>query len=213
MTLGNPHKPHCTCRSKPKKEKKRHLSTAKYVVPQSTFLSQTWIVSGPFFRLPSKLAPSGCQVRATCVWIWSLNFFRQRCSLSLIIRWWYSQGRLSNRSLISGGQMQIITQCLLSLPRYSALWVHTLFPSHSALWGRRECELSCNLHLAPKNNTALNYYYLDALGCSLKSNSAYIQYIRFTYLKSDHFSIGTISCEISLSAVSHFLVVVGWHSS
>ena len=67
----------------------------------------------------------------------------------------YNQGRLSNRSLISGGQMQIITQCLLSLPRYSALWVHTLFPSHSALWGRRECELSCNLHLAPKNNTAL----------------------------------------------------------
>ena len=33
----------------------------------------------------------------------------------------YSQGRLSNRSLISGGQMQIITQCLLSLPPYSAL--------------------------------------------------------------------------------------------
>ena len=63
--------------------------------------------------------------------------------------------------------MQIITQCLLSLPPYSALWVHTLFPSHSALWGRRECELSCNLHLAPKNNTALDYYYLDALGCKL----------------------------------------------
>ena len=33
----------------------------------------------------------------------------------------YSQGRQSNRSLISGGQMQIITQCLLSLPPYSAL--------------------------------------------------------------------------------------------
>ena len=80
----------------------------------------------------------------------------------------YSQGRLRNRSLISGGQMQIITQCLLSLPPYSALWVHTLFPSHSALWGRRECELSCNLHLAPKNKTALDYYYLDALGCSHK---------------------------------------------
>ena len=69
---------------------------------------------------------------------------------------YYSQGRLSNSSLISGGQMQIITQCLLSLPHYSALWVHTLFPSHSALWGRRECELSCNLHLAPKNKTAIS---------------------------------------------------------
>ena len=34
---------------------------------------------------------------------------------------YYSQGRLSNSSLISGGQMQIITQCLLSLPPYSAL--------------------------------------------------------------------------------------------